>query len=292
MLKPALRILIAISLISSVSAPAIAANSAGIELTNFQATGQDVVVGTEATNAPYGNQVLDYSGEINFTFTGSYKSARFSFLNYEAKSSLGNPPSKNFIFTLDHPTSPVGKYTDMNADGSISLSIHDAGYATPINDNLTYIVGMRMIEYSTEINALVDTTERLNISTDSSLIGFRAALEMKRVIFDIFSIETTVALSLLQGTNEFDYFMDSSPPKKDFGRHLKADVLVPGYEVSVRGIYHLGSKARLWLGYDMMRFQRMASYQVFTDDVNDATQVSQGVDAGFHGIKFGFDWSF
>lgn len=292
MLKPALRNYFAILLISSLSAPAIAADRVGIELTNFQATGQDVVVGTEATNEPFGNQVLDYNGEINLTFTGSYKSARFSILNYEAKSRVGNPPSNNFIFTLDHPTSPVGKYTDMNAKGSISLSIHDAGYATPINDKLTYIVGMRIVDYSTEINALVDTTEKLNISTDSFLIGFRAALEMKRVISGMFSIESTVALSLLQGTNEFDYLMDSSPPKRDFQRHLKGDVLVPGYEVSVKGIYHLRSNARLWLGYNMMRFQRMASYQVFTDDVNDATQISEGIDAGFHGIKFGFDWSF
>ncbi len=269
--------------------PVFAATTIGLEVTNYQATGQDTVLGSEFDTAPFDNQVLEYDAEANFTLMAAHNNLRFSFLNYVAKTSEGDPNSLNYQFALDHPDSDYGGYTNMDADGKLELQIVDLGYATPINNSLSYTLGARYVNYTNSVDANVDNGGSIvAVSAKSSLFGFRFGLDQNFSYGAGFGLEVGAALSLLMGTNEYKH----TDTGNNFERKLKSDTVVPGFEAGIKGTWSYLKNGKVWLGYDIIRFQRLASNQIFVDDVNEATQVQDGIDAGFHGFKLGTSWTF
>ena len=269
--------------------PVFAATTIGLEVTNYLATGQDTVLGSEFNTAPYDNQVLEYDAEANFTLMAAHNNLRFSFLNYVAKTSEGNPDSPNYTFALDHPDSNYGTYNTMDADGKLELQIVDFGYATPINNSLSYTMGARYVNYSSSVEANVDNSATIiDTSAKSSLLGFRFGLDQNFSLGAGFGLDVGAAFSLLMGTNKYKH-TDSGQVLE---RKLESNVVVPGFEAGIKGTWSYLKNGKVWLGYDIIRFQRLASSQVFTDDVNEATQVQDGIDAGFHGFKLGTSWTF
>ncbi len=269
--------------------PVFAATTIGLEVTNYQATGQDTVLGSEFDTAPFDNQVLEYDAQANFTLMAAHNNLRFSFLNYVADTSEGNPDSPNYQFALDHPDSDYGTYNTMDADGKLALQIVDFGYATPISNSLSYTVGARYVNYSNSVDANVDNGGSIvEVTAKSALLGFRFGLDQNFSLGAGFGLEVGAALSLLTGTNEYKH----TDTGNNYQRKLKSNTVVPGFEAGVKGTWSYLKNGKIWLGYDIIRFQRLASNQIFVDDVNEATQVQDGIDAGFQGFKLGTSWTF
>lgn len=278
-------------------APAMAVDVA-VEALYWQPTGQDVVLGSEATVAPFGNDILDFDSDVGFgvSVTAAPWRLRYRDLSFEDDYNADHGLGSNFIVALDHPNNSYGAYQTVNAVGNIDLRMLDGDLLIPINTatatHLTAFVGLRYVDYETALRANYDAGGQVvTRDADNSLFGVRVGLEAEHNFTDALSFGAHGAISMLMGDSSFAQTESLS----GFQRNLSLDATVPVMEAGIALNYKLSLaayKLKLWVGYEMIEFNDVVIAQMFVDDVNAAAQIQDGVSAGFQGYTAGVMISF
>lgn len=279
--------------------PAMAVVDIAVEALYWEPTGQDVVLGSEATAAPFGNDILDFDSDVGFgiSVTAAPWRLRYRDLSFEDDYNADHGLGSNFVVALDHPNNSYGPYQTVNAVGNIDLWMLDADYLIPINvaspaTSLTAFVGLRYADYETALRANYDAGGQVvTRNADNSLFGVRVGLEAEHNITDALSFGAHGAISMLMGDSSFAQTESLS----GFQRNLNLDATVPVVEAGIALNYKLSLaayKLKLWVGYDMIEFNDVVIAQMFVDNLNTAAQLQDGVSAGFQGYTAGVMISF
>ncbi len=275
------------------------AQSIDIEFLFWEPTGQDAVLGSQATTAPFANDVLDFGNQAGFGISVADTNWRVKYrdIGFEEDFGASHALADNFVAALDHPANSHGVYTSLSAISNIDLRILDADLLIPINTasstRLTAFTGLRYVDYETSLTANYDAgTQIVTRTADNSLFGLRVGLEAEHPLFvDNFYLGAHGAISILMGESGFSQTESLS----GFQRNLDLDATVPVIEAGLRLNYDVQFAAfnlSLWAGYEMIRFSDIVIAQMFVDDVNSASQIGDGVSAGFRGMTAGAVISF
>ena len=274
----------------------------GLELHNYQPTDQDVVLGSAANTVPTDNDILGYNRDISFKIFAEKNNCRLAYFkgkwdgDYSASDRAGT-----YFVALDHPNATYGGYDEVNAIvEDLELSIFDAGCSVDINTTGPFSLGayggLRYVDYSNDLTVSYtggsSGTQNITRSAANTLFGFHAALEGHLPIYqNMVYLEGNIGLSLLTGESEFRHtesFIDRN-------RDLSWNSTVPAFEGGLSLVlrYKLGKLAiSNWIGYDLLRFEDLATTQTFLDSTSSGSQVQQGSAVGFEGFNLGASISF
>jgi hypothetical protein len=261
----------------------------GIEVNMLKPANQDVVLGTDYSTSG-ANDVLEPDSDVGFKLFVQDATWRASWLKIDSKTSTVGGPRESV--SLDHPDSNYGSYTTLAASGEIQLDEIGADYLIPLTSSgatqVTMTTGLRYVMFESDLYANYDTGGQvINRKASNDLFGFRAGVEASRNV-GVVTIDATFGLGLMFGKSKFSQTETSS----GYVRDLSSNSMAPTVDAQVRVTYKVARAANLWLGYELMQFTNVATQQIFVDDVNDASQIPTGIDAGFHGVKAGFSWIF
>ncbi|UCH47331.1 MAG: hypothetical protein JSU95_14765 [Betaproteobacteria bacterium] len=282
--------------------PQAAALELEVEALIWEPTGQDVVLGSEAIDPPFGNDLLNFGTDTGFGIGIGNPSAplpwrvRYRDIGFKGDFAADHGAASNFIAALDHPDNAYGTYRTISANGKIDLRILDADMLIPINtgtsSTLKFFTGLRYVSYEDDLNANYDAGGQIvTRKAENGLFGVRVGLEAKYPLGGGFSLGGHGAISMLMGESSFSQTESFS----GYQRNLDLDSTVPAFEAGVRLNYDLALAAQrleLWVGYELIQFDNVVSAQTFVDDTNDAAQIEQGVSAGFRGFTVGLVWTF
>lgn len=282
-------------------APAMALE-ATIEALYWEPTGQDVVLGSQATNAPFGNDILDFDPDFGFGISVGDPGAplpwrlRYRDLRIEDDFAADHGVASTFTVALDHPSNSLGTYQTVNAVGNIDLWMLDGDILIPIttttSTNLKAFTGLRYVSYDTALRANYNSgAQVVTRDADNSLFGVRVGLEAEHNFTDALSIGAHGAVSMLTGESSFVQTESLS----GFQRNLSLDATVPVVEAGIALNYKLSLAAyslKFSVGYEMIEFNDVVIAQMFVDDIAGAAQIQDGVSAGFQGYTAGITVSF
>jgi len=256
---------------------------------------QDVVLGSDAGSiivpGVSGNDVLDAPPDFGFQATVAGGNWRASWRWFNTKSDFFTATGRADV-ALNHPGINYGAYTTLNANGEITLNVVDLDLLMPITTpgsaSVSLFGGLRYVGYENTLNANYDAGGQIvNRSSENQLFGIRGGVEFDYPIFiDNLSVKGGAAVSLMAGESKFNQTQSLGPIALD----LKQDVVSPGFEVDLALNYSLQlahTGVNIWAGYEFMQFNNAVYNQNFVDDINDAAQVNDAINAGFHGVKFG-----
>lgn len=269
--------------------------SVDIEALLWEPTGQDVVLGSEALVAPFGNDLLDFDMQAGFGISVHGTNWRIVYrdIGFEEDYIADHGGLGNFTVALDHPAGTYGAYDTVAAVGNIDLRLLDADLLIPINTatstRLTAFTGLRYVDYGSSLRADYDAGGQIvTRSADNSLFGVRVGLEAEQPLFiDNFYLGLHGAISMLMGESEFTHTESAS----GFQRNLGLDATVPVIEAGLRLNYAVNLAAirlEMWAGYEFIQFDDIVTAQMFVDNIGSATQFGDGVSAGFRGYTVGF----
>jgi len=277
----------------------------GIVLHNYQPTDQDVVLGSASNTVPTDNDILGYDRDTAYRIYAEKNNCRLAYFNgkWDGDLSVSGRAGTYFV-ALDHPNATYGGYDTVNASvEDLELSIFDVGCFVDIHTtgpfSLDGYAGLRYVDYGNDMTATytggASGTQNITRSAENTLFGVHAGLESRLSLLDYMTyrlyLEGHIGISLLTGESEFT--QTESFIARD--RDLAWDSTVPAFEGGLALVlrYQLAdSTLSTWIGYDMLRFEDLATTQTFLDSTSPGSQVQQGSAVGFEGYNLGISISF
>ncbi len=271
----------------------------GVEFNYYEPADQDVVLGSAVNLVPTDNDQLEFDNKLGYRLFAHSTNWRFSWLHLEPDADFaGGARGGDYYVALDHPAATYGPYDSIAADGEIELDVIDLDYLIPINTSgpasLMATAGIRYAKYDNTISVRYDAGNQvINRDTENTMFGLRGGLEgrVPLGIADNFSLAGYMAVSILSGESDFSH-------NESFGgleRNLSWDSTIPVFEAGIGVEYKLKLAEQVWrlsLGYDLLRFEDVATTQSFTDSSSLGSQVEQGSEAGFAGWNIGVGVTF
>ena len=274
----------------------------GLELHNYQPTDQDVVLGSAANSVPTDNDILGYDRDIGFRIFAEKNNCRLAYFKGQWDGSYNaSGRSGTYFVALDHPNATYGGYDQVTAVADdLELAILDLGCSVDINTTGPSSVGayggLRYLDYSNDMTATytggTTGTQTITRSAANTLFGFHAGLEGRLPVYQqMLYLEGNVGLSLLTGESEFRHTESFIARSRD----LSWNSTVPAFEAGLSLVlrYKFGKMTmRNWIGYDLLRFEDLATTQTFLDSTSSGSQVQQGSAVGFEGFNLGISLTF
>lgn len=271
----------------------------GLEVNNYEPTDQDVILGSAVVPGLADNDQLTYSTDTGYRLFVEDTSWRLSWLSLDYTGDYAaGARGGNYYAALDHPASTYGAYNSVAADGKIELEVIDLDYLIDINTSGSSDVkakfGLRYATYDNKLEARYDAgAQNVTQNAKNDMFGLKAGIEGRFPIAldNNLALLGNFAVSILSGDSKFEH----TESLGNLQRNVTWSSTVPVFEAGLSLDYRIKLAPQIihfWFGYDLLRFEDVATTQSFTDSASLGSQVQPGNEAGFQGWKLGVSWTF
>lgn len=270
----------------------------GLDTNNYEPTDQDVILGSAVVPGMADNDQVTYGTDIGYRLFVEDTNWRVSWLNLEYTGDYAAGfRGGNYFVAIDHPTATYGGYNSVAADSTIELQMIDVDYIATLNtpgpSRVKISFGLRYASYENDLRARYDAgAQNVNQNAKNDLLGLRSGIQ-GRVPLAVPNLDFVghFSVGLLAGDSEFNHTESLGNLQRKVTWSSTVPVFEAGYGLEYR--YKFAPMVlRIWLGYDMLRFEDIATTQSFTDSTSLGSQVQPGQEAGFQGWKTGVSFSF
>jgi hypothetical protein len=271
----------------------------GLEINNYEPTDQDVILGSAVVPGLAGNDQLSYSTDTGYRLFVGGTNWRLSWLSLDYTGDYAaGARGGNYFVALDHPTSTYGPYNSVAADSKIELEVIDLDYLISINtagpSSVLASFGLRYATYENNLQARYDGgAQNVTQNAKNDLLGLRAGMEGRFpfALQNNLAFLGKISIAILAGDSEFTH----TESLGNLQRNVTWSSTVPVFDAGLSLDYRIKLAPQIlhvWLGYDLIRFEDVATTQSFTDSSSLGSQVQPGNEAGFQGWKVGFSYEF